>query len=158
MTTKIERKVLIVAKLLVIYHSGTGNTEAMAKGFCEGASSAGATVTLKKAADTTGDNFLDFLDCDAVAFGSPVYFGYMAGTLKYFFDRALPVARGKVDNKPYTALSSRAGGGREALDGIDAVCSSFRLRKAFEGVAAAGKPSPEVLEKCKELGKKLAEG
>ena len=144
-----------MAKLLVIYDSGTGNTEAMAKAFCEGASSAGATVTLKKAADATGG---DLLDCDAVGFGSPVYFGYMAGTLKDFFDRALPDARGKVDSKPYTAFSSGAGGGRDALDSIDTVCSSFKLRRAFGGVAAAGKPSPKVLKNCKELGKKLAEG
>jgi multimeric flavodoxin WrbA len=143
-----------MAKLLVIYHSGSGNSEAMAKAFCEGASSAGATITLKKAADATGD---DLLGCDAAAFGSPVHFGYMSGALKDFFDRAFLTTRGKVDNKPYTAFSSGRRGGREALDSIDVVCSSFRLRKFFEGVVATGKPSPEVLEKCKELGKKLAQ-
>lgn len=143
-----------MAKLLIIYHSQTGNTEAMAKAVYEGASSAGATVTIKKAADATDD---DLLGCDAVALGTPNYFSYMAGIVKDFFDRTLSVVRGKVDNKPYTAFSSAAGGGGQALDSIDRICNSFRLKKAFEGVIATGKPSSEVLEECKELGKKLAQ-
>ncbi|GAH61512.1 unnamed protein product [marine sediment metagenome] len=143
-----------MAKLLIIYHSQTGNTEAMAKAVYEGASSAGANVTMKKAADATDD---DLVGCDAVVFGTPNYFSYMAGAIKDFFDRTLYTVRGKVDNKPYTAFSSAVGGGSQALDSIDRACNSFRLRKAFEGVIAAGKPSSDVLELCKELGKRLAQ-
>ncbi len=143
-----------MVKLLVIYHSQTGNTEAMAKAVNEGALSAGATVTLKKAAETTSD---DLLACDVVVFGSPVYFGYMAGALKDFFDRVFYTVRGKIDDKPYAAFSSGSAGGKQALDNIDRVCNSFKLKKAFEGLVAAGKPSSEVLEECKELGKKLAQ-
>jgi len=141
-------------KLLVTYHSQTGNTEAMAKAVQEGALSSGAAVTLEKAADATSD---DLLSCDAVAFGTPNYFSYMAGVMKDFFDRAWLAIRDGVVNKPYTAFGSAGSGGRQALDSIDRVCSSFRLKKAFEGVIATSKPSSEVLEKCKELGKKLAE-
>ncbi len=144
----------MITKLLIIYHSQTENTEAMAKAVYEGASLAGATVTMKKAADATGN---DLLSCDAVVFGTPNYFSYMAGAVKDFFDRTLYAVRGKVDNKPYTAFSSAGGGGRQALDSIDRACNSFRLRKAFEGVIATGKPSSDVLEQCKELGKKLAQ-
>ncbi len=71
-------------KILIIYHSQTGNTEAMAKAIWEGAKQAGATVTLKKAADA-GVN--DILNCDAVVIGTPNYFSYMAGMVKDFFDR-----------------------------------------------------------------------
>jgi len=143
-----------MAKLLVIYHSQTGNTEAMAKAVNEGALSAGATVTLKKAAEATSD---DLLACGVVAFGSPIYFGYMAGVLKDFFDRVFYTVRGKVDDKPYAAFSSSGSGGREALDSIDRICNSLRLKKASEGIIATGKPSSDVLEQCKELGKKLAQ-
>jgi len=143
-----------MAKLLVIYHSQTGNTEAMAKAVNEGALSAGATVTLKKAAEATSD---DLLSCDVVAFGSPIYFGYMAGALKDFFDRVFYTVRGKVDGKPYTSFSSGGAGGKQALDSIDRVCNSFRLKKAFEGVIAVGKPSSEALEKMQGTGKKLAQ-
>ena len=143
-----------MAKLLIIYHSQTGNTEAMAKAVYEGAICAGATATLKKAADATGDDLLGY---DAVAFGSPVYFGYMAGGLKDFFDRAWLTIRESVVNRPYSVFGSAGSGGRQALDSIDRVCNSFRLKKAFEGVVATGKPSSDVLEQCKELGKKLAQ-
>lgn len=143
-----------MAKVLIIYHSQTGNTEAMAKAVYQGASSAGAAVTLKKATDATSD---DLLACDAVAFGSPVYFGYMAGALKDFFDRVFYTVRGRVDDKSYAAFSSGGGGGKQALDSIGRLCTSFKLKKAFEGVVAAGKPSAEVLKQCEELGKKLAQ-
>jgi len=143
-----------MAKLLIVYHSQSGNTEAMAKAVYEGALSSGATASLKKAAEATSN---DLLDCDAVAFGTPNYFSYMAGLLKDFFDRSLHAVEGKVDNKPYTAVSSHGGGGRQALDSIDRICHGLKLKKAFEGVVATGKPSPEVLEKCKELGRKLAQ-
>ncbi len=143
-----------MAKLLIIYHSQTGNTEAMARAVYQGASSAGAAVTLKKAADATEK---DLLTCDAVAFGTPNYFSYMAGIMKDFFDRAWLTIRDMVVNKPYTAFGSAGSGGRQALNSIDRVCNSFRLRKAFEGVIATGKPSPDVLEQCKELGRKLAQ-
>jgi len=142
-----------MAKVLIIYHSQTGNTEAMAEAVYEGANSTGASVTLRKAADATAG---DLLGCNAVGFGSPVCFGYMAGGLKDYFDRVFPAVRGKVNNKPYVAFSTAAQGGKQALDSIDAICSSFKLKRAFEGVVAMGKPSSDVLEQCKELGKKLA--
>ena len=143
-----------MAKLLIIYHSQSGNTEAMAKAVYEGALSPGVTASLKKAAEATSN---DLLDCDAVVFGTPNYFSYMAGGMKDFFDRSLHAIQGKVDNKPYTAVSSHGGGGRQALDSIDRICNSLKLKKVFDGVVATGKPSSEVLEECKELGRKLAQ-
>ena len=143
-----------MAKLLIVYHSRTGNTEAMAKAVYEGASSAGATVTIKKVADATDD---DLLGCDAVAFGTPNYFSYMAGTMKTFFDRAWLTIQHSVVNKPYTAFGSASSGRKKDLDSIDRVCQDFKLKKAFKGVITTDKPSSDVLEQCKELGKKLAQ-
>jgi len=143
-----------MAKLLIIYHSQSGNTEAMAKAVYEGALSSRATVSLKKAAEATNN---DLLDCDAVILGTPNYFSYMAGAIKDFFDRVFHTMRGKIDDKPYAVFGSAGGGGKGALDSVDGICRSLRLKKAFEGVVATGKPSSEVLEECKELGRKLAQ-
>lgn len=142
-----------MTRLLIIYHSQSGNTEEMAKAVSEAASSAGATVTLKKAFDAASD---DLLSCDAVAFGTPNYFGYMAGSIKDFFDRNYYTLRNKVDDKPCAVFGSAGAGGRQALDIVQRLCNSLRLIKTCEGVVARGKPSPDVLEQCKELGKKLA--
>ncbi|MFH1031815.1 MAG: flavodoxin domain-containing protein [Chloroflexota bacterium] len=132
-----------MVKLLIVYHSYQGNTEAMAKAVCEGASSAGATVTLKKAPDATAD---DLLNCDVAAFGSPNYYSYMAGVLKDYFDRVYYDVRGKVNNKPYGAFTSGGGSSTLALESIDRVASlsSLRMKRVFEGVIAAGKSSSYI--------------
>ena len=143
-----------IKRLLIIYHSQAGSTEAMARAISEGASSAGATVVLKRAIDASGE---DLLDCNAVAIGTPNYFSYMAGLLKDFFDRAWPTVRGRVSNKPYVAFCSSGGGGRQALDSVERICNSLGLSKVSEGIIASGKPSSKVFDDCKELGKKLAQ-
>lgn len=141
-------------KLLVVYHSQTGNTEAMARAIAEGATSGGASVVLKKATDASGD---DLLNCEGAAIGTPNYFGYMSGLTKDFFDRAWPTCRGKVSGKPYVAFSSSGGSGRGALDSVERICGSLGMNKAFEGIVATGKPSAKVFDDCKELGRKLAQ-
>jgi len=149
-----------MAKLLIVYESRTGNTEAMAKAVYEGALSAGATVSLKKAADSTMD---DLLDCDAVIFGSPTNFGYIAGTLKEFFDQVWLTQRKKEISKPYAVFGVGSMGGKPVLVSIDRICeafsgrASFKFVKAHEGVETSREPSPDVLEQCKQLGKKMAQ-
>ena len=143
-----------MAKLLIVYHSQSGNTEEMAKAVYEGALSAKATVSLKKAAEATSD---DFLGCDAVILGSPNYFSYMAGAVKDFFDRTFYALKDKVNDKPYALFGSHGTGGTKALDSLDRLCDNLKLKKAAENVAALRKASPEVLEECKELGGKLAQ-
>lgn len=145
-----------MAKLLIIYHSQTGSTEEMAQEVAKGARSvARAQVTLKRALDATAD---DLLACDAVAFGSPTNFGYMAGALKDFFDRTLVACRGKVKDKPYATFGSMALGRRDGIESIERLADAFELKKVAEGVLATGKASPEILAELRELGKKLATG
>ena len=143
-----------MAKVLVVYHSQSGNTEAMAKAVADGAKEvSGAEVSLKKALDATLE---DLLDCDAVAFGTPDYFSYMAGGLKDFFDRTYYPSQGKVTGKPYAAFVSAGGSGMPALNSVERMANSFRLQKVADAVTAAGKPSAEILESCRELGRTLA--
>ncbi len=142
-----------MSKVLIIYHTQSGNTEKMAKAVYEGAVSAGATASLKKAFDATAN---DLLNCDVVVFGTPNYGSYMAGAVKDFFDRTSFTLRGKVTDKPYATFGSAGGGGKQALDSLDRLCGSLRLKKAFEGVVAQREPSSEVLEECRGLGAKMA--
>jgi multimeric flavodoxin WrbA len=143
-----------MARVLIVYHTLSGNTEKMAKAFEEGAKSIpGTDVVLKKAFDATLE---DLLSCDAIAFGSADYFSYIAGALKDFFDRTLYPSRDKVTGKPYAAFATGGRGGEKALEVLDRICSSFKFKKAVDGVAVAGAPSPEGLAKCKEAGKNLA--
>jgi flavorubredoxin len=142
-----------MAKVLVIYHSQSGNTEAMAKAVAEGAKSAGATVVLKKATEANAE---DLLACDVVAIGTPNYFGYMAGLVKDYFDRAWLVIRDKVADKPYATFGSKGGGGAQALETVENICNGLKMRKVLDGVMATRQPSETVIGECKEMGMKLA--
>ena len=143
-----------MAKVLIVYHTLSGNTEKMAKAFAEGANSVqGTEVVIKKALDATLE---DLLGCDAIAFGSADYFSYISGALKDFFDRTYYPSQGKVTGKPYAAFATGGRGGEKALEVLDRICGSFKFKKAVEGVAVAGVPSSEVLAKCNEAGKNLA--
>jgi flavorubredoxin len=140
--------------LLIVYHSQSGNTEAMAKAIAEGAKAAGATVTLKKAVNA---NDADLLGCDAVAIGTPNYFSYMAGMVKDFFDRIWAVVREKMADKPYVAFGSYGGGGTVAIETVEHICDGLKMKKICEAVSAQREPTEENLATCKELGKKMAE-
>lgn len=71
-------------RVLVAYHSLTGNTEKMAKAVVEGAQSVPATIVeLQRVEEVTGKQLLA---SDAVVVGSPVYWANMAGEVKTFFD------------------------------------------------------------------------
>jgi len=71
-------------KVLVAYHSLSGNTERMAEAVVEGAKSvAGTIVIMKSVGEVTAD---DLFSSDAVVVGSPVYWSNMSGEVKTFFD------------------------------------------------------------------------
>src|SRR5690349_690776 len=72
-------------RILVSYHSDTGNTEKLAKAVRKGAASiSGITVTLKKTADVT-DN--EILQADGIALGTPVHWSNLSAESKHFLDR-----------------------------------------------------------------------
>lgn len=152
-----------MSRVLIVYHSHTGSTEAMAKAICDGAVSAGATVTLKKAADAAAE---DVIDCDVVAFGTPNNFRYMAGAMKDFFDRVWLRIGDRSGSKLYAVFSSSGGGGRQAIQAIESIehiCDVFSqwkqvsFKKTLQGIVATGKPSVQILQECREMGTKLAQ-
>ena len=74
----------VTVKVLVAYHSLTGNTERIAESVVEGAKLVpGATVVLKRVGQVTAE---DLFSSDAVIVGSPVYWSNMSGEVKTFFD------------------------------------------------------------------------
>ncbi len=71
-------------KILVTYHSRSGNTERMAEAVADGAKSvSGTEVLLKRVGQVTAE---DLFSTDAVVVGSPVYWSNMSGEVKTFFD------------------------------------------------------------------------
>jgi NAD(P)H dehydrogenase (quinone) len=71
-------------KVLVTYHSLSGNTERLAEAVIDGVKSVpGTQPLLKRVGKVTAD---DLFSADAVVVGSPVYWSNMSGEVKTFFD------------------------------------------------------------------------
>lgn len=146
-----------MSTILVLYHSQQyGNTAAMARALARGAETGGATVALY---NTQEGRFPleDYREVDAVAFGTPDYFSYFAGTLKTFLDDWY-LAK-KEDPRGLTgkhlALFLSHGGGGRARQPFEALFT--RLGDPVgETVVCQGKPDAEALAACQQLGEKLA--
>jgi len=148
----------LTCRILIVYHSQSGNTKKMAQKAAEGVQSIGGVdAFLKKASEAT---LQDLLSCDALVIASPEYFGYMAGMVKDFFDRTYNDARGKKEifKKPYAALISAGNDGTGALNHIERICLGYQFKKILAPVRAKGVVDGEVLAQCEELGKTIAAG
>ena len=146
-------------KALVLYHSQEfGNTAAMAEAVAEGLRDAGCQVDLFNTNEGRYD-VTRFPRYDCVAFGSPDYYSYIAGGLKTFMDDHYihDVRKGLkgLREKSYVLFYSHGGGGRVK----DAMQHIFRRVGTLIGepVGSRGRPDQQVLERCKALGKELAE-
>lgn len=87
-----------MAKIGVVYFSGTGTTAAVAAAVMEGIVDAGAQVIEVRIA---GEDIIEgrwqndtlaasLDDCDGILFGTPTYMGSVSGQLKSFFDAMAP--------------------------------------------------------------------
>ena len=147
-----------MCRILIVYHSQSGNTQRMAQKAAEGAQSiAGVEVFLKKASEAT---LQDLLSCHGLVIASPEYFGYMAGMVKDFFDRTYDEARGKKEifKKPYAVLISAGNDGAGALSHIDRICLGYQFKRIMAPVMAKGVVNREIFAQCEELGKTIAAG
>ena len=146
-----------MGSILILYHSQQyGNTAAMAQAIGEGARAAGADVTLVN----TNEQRLDleqYSHFDAVAFGSPDYWSYIAGGLKVFMDDwyiAYLSNRRGLENKPYGLFYSHGGGG-DVRGPLEELFSRMGWQVG-ETIESYERPNAAVLEACRELGRKLA--
>ncbi len=140
-----------MSKVLIAYHSDTGNTKQLAELVAAGAKSAGAHVLLVAA---------DKLDMDAaakadgLAIGSPDYFSYVAGTVTTFFDKAFSDKRFK--GKPCAVFGTHGGGGK-VVGVIEKLAKSIGLVQVGAGQLVQGQPGAADEPKAHQLGQALAE-
>jgi len=146
-----------MAAILVLYHSQEhGNTHLMAEAVAEGARAAGAEVTLVN----TNEQRMDieaYRGFDAVAFGTPDYYSYIAGGLKVFLDDwfiACQKSRQGLENKPYGLFFSHGTGGR-ARGPFEELFRRMGTQVG-EMVDVFRKPDEAALEACRALGRQLA--
>jgi len=142
--------------ILVIYHSQGGTMEVMARHFARGAAREEAITTVLKRAGEAGID--DLLGCDAIAIGSPEYFGTMAGMIKDFFDRTFVPAQDRTIGLPYVVFVCAGNDGRGAIMQIERIAAGYKWRKVQEHLRIVGNPDENDLTTLEELGQTLAAG
>lgn len=143
-----------MSKVLIVYHTFTGNTEKMAKALADGVRSVpDVDVTLKEAVDTDPE---DLVQADAIAFGAPNTFGGMAGALREFFDRSWAVHE-KTSGKPAVAFTCELPDQTGALKEIEKFFALYGLQATSEGISAPGEVGEKELAACNKLGQDLGD-
>ncbi len=138
-----------MSKVAVIYWSGTGNTEAMAKAVAEGAKAAGADVDLLTCADVNGVG-----GYDAVALGCPAMGAEELedGEFQPMLESIEPALPGKK----VVLFGSYDWGVGEWLENWEARCTEKGISLAAESVKANNAPDDAALAACKTLGAAIA--
>ncbi|MBI1905931.1 MAG: flavodoxin family protein [Rhodocyclales bacterium] len=141
-------------RLLIVYHSQSGNTEKLAQAVLQGARGVAETDThIKRAFDATVD---DLLACQGLLLGTPENFGYMSGALKDFFDRTYHPSEGKLAGLPYAVFISAGNDGTGAVREIARIATGYGWRPAAEPVIVHNQITPDALATCRDLGEAMA--
>jgi multimeric flavodoxin WrbA len=143
--------------LLIVYHSKSGNTAAMAQAVLKGCEHPDVDVEIRMllAADAGLD---DLLWADGLIIGTPENFGYMSGMIKDFLERTFYPAEGKVEGLPFCMFISAGNDGTGALRSMRRVCSGYPFKEVQEPLICQGPVTPETLAKCEEFGLYMAAG
>ena len=128
-----------MAKVLVLYHSTYGHTEAMAEAVAEGARSAGADVDIRRVPETVPEDVArssgykmdqkapiatvqELTNYDAIIVGAPTRYGNMSSQMGSFWDRTGGLwAKGALVGKvggAFTSSATQHGGNETTLFGI----------------------------------------
>ncbi len=135
-------------KLVIIYGTGSHNTERMAEAVEEGAKSHGVETVLKNVshADKT-----DVIDAEAIAIGSPNYRDAMMPSVQKFLNE---LANVDLSGKIGLAFGSY-GWGLEAIQEINRQLTSYGV-EMLKDLGIKRMPGEEELEICKKAGLFLA--
>ncbi|HJV26599.1 MAG TPA: flavodoxin family protein [Aromatoleum sp.] len=143
-------------RLLVVYHTQSGNTGKLADAVVRGARRAGETETVVRRALDAGVE--DLLACDGLLLGTPENFGYMSGALKDFFDRTYYPCEGKLVGLPFAVFVSAGNDGRGAVREIGRIANGYGWKRVADEIIVRGTVTDAGLARCEELGEAMATG
>jgi flavorubredoxin len=135
-------------KLVIIYGTGSHNTERMAQSIEEGARAEGVETILRNV--STADK-IELVDAHAIAIGSPNYRDAMMPTVQKFLDE---LASLDLSGKIGLAFGSY-GWGLEAIQEINKQLASYGV-EMINDLAIKRMPGEEELEICKRVGSLFA--
>jgi NAD(P)H-dependent FMN reductase len=151
-------------KLLIVWHSRTGTSEALASAAAAGA---GARALLVPAGAVEPRHLLEGA---GFLFVCPENLASMSGAMKEMFDRCYYPVLGRIEGRPYATIIAAGSDGEGAQRQLDRIATGWRLRRVTESwivnthaqtpeeILAPKEVDPAQLEKARELGASLAEG
>ena len=150
-------------RLLIVWHSRTGASEAMAE-----AAAAGAGDALLLRADKVTQ--ADLLEAGGYLFVCPENLATMSGMMKEMFDSHYYGVLGRIEGRAYATIIAAGSDGEGAQRQIDRIATGWRLKRVVdsmivnfaaqtpEAIAAPKIVPDKVLKQCRELGSALGEG
>ena len=138
-------------KTAVIYWSGTGNTEAMARAVAEGMTAAGAEAVLLTPAEVAPGDLNAY---GAIAFGCPAMGAEVLeeGEFQPMWDDV----KASLKGKKIALFGSYGWGSGEWMDNWKAEAEGEGAVLAADPVMANNAPDDAALAQCKALGEALA--
>jgi len=147
-----------VARLLVVHHTPSPAVHAMLDAVLAGARDdriEGVEVVVRAALAATA---VDVMEADGYVLGTPANLGYVSGALKHFFDQIYYPCLEETVGRPYGLFVHGNEDVTGALRAVETITTGLRWRPAQPPVAVIGRPGPDDLAACTELGGALAAG
>lgn len=155
-------------ELLIVWHSMTGGSEALAKAAAQGAADEGTVKVSCVSAEQA--NPLAMLGAHGYLFVFPENLAAISGVMKAFFDRCYYICLGRIEGRPYATIICAGSDGSNAARQAERIATGWRLRKIAEpliicthaqtetAIMAPKAIGDEGLEQARQTGAHLAAG
>ena len=151
-------------KLLIIWHSRTGGSAALARAAADGAGEAAVLMAADDAAPA------DLLAAAGYLFVGPETLPALSGAMKEMFDRCYYPCLGRIEGRAYATIICAGSDGENAQRQLDRIATGWRLRRVADPmIVNTAAQTPEAilapktipadrLAEARDLGAALAEG
>jgi multimeric flavodoxin WrbA len=137
-----------MTRLLILYHSRTGGTAAMAEAARQAAAAETDTVLLK--AEEAGPD--DLLVADGYVFAAPENLASLSGPMKDLFDRCYYPLLDRIQGRPFALMVCAGTDGQGAIRQVRRIATGWRLREVAEPVLViTGAQTPDAILAPKHL-------
>ncbi|MVZ98500.1 flavodoxin family protein [Sphingorhabdus sp. IMCC26285] len=155
-------------RLLIIWHSQTGGSKALAQAAAEGAAAFDAIEAKLLFADAAQP--AQMLQSDAYLFVFPENLAAISGVMKAFFDRCYYPCLGKIEGRPYAIIVCAGSDGSNAARQAERIATGWRLKKVADplivctnaqteaAILGSKTISPDELRKAVDTGAHIAAG
>lgn len=130
--------------VLIIWHSMTGGSKALAEAARDGAAMEGELQIRILHADQAQAE--DMLAAEGYIFAFPENLAAISGVMKAFFDRCYYPCLGQIEGRPYALLVCAGSDGSDAVRQAERIATGWRLKKVAESqIVCTHAQTPEAI-------------